>query len=264
MGLQIAQLIVKGHPFGDAGGQFSAMLELLENLEIIPAQLRVSGVGIVLRGSDAPLRQILQGGFDSLSATVMVRFGDHRGHRVTRGFTQNAGGLAGGVAIDFAAFRILAGNRDAGQLQRPGVSDGDVSIHALQKDGMVGGDFIDVPAAGEFFHRPQSFVPASADNPFAGSGALHSVANAVAKFGQGFYAAQFHGQAPKARVGQVHVSIVESGHYKVPAQIDDRGRRSLQLDDFVVPADWATRPSRTAIASARGLAWNEDRSATPV
>ena len=113
-------------------------------------------------------------GFDGLPAPVVVRLGNDGGHRVARGFAQNAGGLAGGIAIDFSAFRILAGNRDAGQLQRPGVGDGDVSVHALQKDGMVGGDFIDVPAAGEFLHRPQSLVPASADNPFAGSGALHS------------------------------------------------------------------------------------------
>ena len=142
--------IVEGQPLGDARGELSVAFDFLENLEIIPTYLRLSVVGIVLRGGDAPLRP------DSCRAASMacrrrscVGLGNDGEHRLARGFAQNAGGLAGGIAIDFSALRILAGDGDAGQLQCAGVGHRDVSIDALQKYRMIGGDFIDVPAAGQ-------------------------------------------------------------------------------------------------------------------
>ena len=83
------------------------MLDFLVNLEIFPT-------GIVLSRSDSPLRQVAQRSFDSLPPFVMRGLRDNTSHGFARGFTQNTGGLAGGVSIDFAARWILAGESDAG------------------------------------------------------------------------------------------------------------------------------------------------------
>ena len=115
---------------------------------------------------------------------IVIGLGNDGGHGLARGFAQNAGGLSGGITINLAAGRIFAGHRDARQLQGAGVGHGDVSIHAFEENGMVAGDFIDVPAAGEFFHRPQSLVPAAAHDPFVRRGVLHPRPNSIAKFSQ--------------------------------------------------------------------------------
>ena len=102
---------------------------------------------------------------------------------------------------------------------------------------MVLCDFVNVPAAGEFFHRPQSLVPSSAQDPLVGRGVLYARPNPLAKLGQRFHSRPINRQPLETRVGQVHMGIVEAGHHEMPAQVDHFSGRSLQLHDLVVPAD---------------------------
>ena len=95
MCLQRAQLFIEGHPFRDTRGQLAATFEFLKNLKIIPAHLCVSGIGIVLCRSDAPLGQLLKRSLNGLTATVMRGPGNDRHHRIARGFAQDASGLSG-------------------------------------------------------------------------------------------------------------------------------------------------------------------------
>ena len=64
--LQYRQGIVEGQPFGDARGELAFPFDFFEDLEIIPGEFRVAGIGIVLRGSDAAAGQFLQSGFHGL------------------------------------------------------------------------------------------------------------------------------------------------------------------------------------------------------
>jgi hypothetical protein len=81
-------------------GQFSFILKLLVNLEIFP-------IGIILRGCDAVLRQILEHHLDPFAALLHGRiWNSHSDERHRRVLFQHARGLAEGVMFDFAARRI--------------------------------------------------------------------------------------------------------------------------------------------------------------
>src|SRR5439155_22981903 len=116
------------------------------------------------------------------------------------------------IAIDFAPLRILTCQTDARQLQRSRVRDSDVSIHALQKNRVIRSDLINVPAAGQFFHRPQGVIPSAAGDPFARLGGLYPRANTIAKFGQRFDARQVNREPPEACASEMEMGIVESRH----------------------------------------------------
>ena len=162
---QHRQGIVEEQPFRDSDGELALAFDFFKDLEIIPGQFRVLIVRIVLYGSDAAASQFLQSGFNGLPAPIVIWFGNDRSHRLARGFADDAGSLTCRITIDLAACRILAGNRDTRQLQGARVGHRDVSVHAFEEHGMILGHFIDVPAAGKFFHRPQSLVPTPAHNP---------------------------------------------------------------------------------------------------
>src|SRR5713226_4663936 len=99
---------------------------------------------------------------------------------------------------------------------------------------MIGGDLVDIPAAGQFFYWPQRVVPASAHDPFTRLGGFHPRAYAVTELGQRLHAHQVHGQAFETSVGQMEMRVVESGHHEVSAQIDDLGLRPFQLENLVL------------------------------
>jgi len=92
----------------------------------------------------------------------VIWFGNNRGYRLARGFADDPRGLTCRITINFAPGRIFAGNCETRQLQGARVGHRDVPVHALEENGMVLGYFINVPAAGQFFHRPQSLVPTAA------------------------------------------------------------------------------------------------------
>ena len=126
--------------------------------------------------------QVRQRRFDCLPPLFVRRLREHHGHRLLRGVAENPRGLAVGVAINLAAFRIAARNRNTRQLQRPRIGDGQVTIDAIQKYRMPGRNFIQIPAAGQSFHRPSRLVPSSTQNPFPGLGLLHLGQQALAEF----------------------------------------------------------------------------------
>src|SRR5579862_2074154 len=102
---------------------------------------------------------------------------------------------------------------------------------------MAGGDFINVPAAGQRFDGPEIFVPAATENPVAGSGRLHLGADALAKFVERFHAGEIDVHAVEAAIFQMCVGVVEAGHNEMAAEIDDLSIGPAKLEHFGVLAD---------------------------
>ena len=86
------------------------------------------------------------------------------------GFAEDAGGGAGGVAVDLGAGGVGGVGGDAGGGEGGGVGDGHVAVDAAEDAGVAGGDGVDVLACGEFLAGPEGVVPAAAVEPGAGLG----------------------------------------------------------------------------------------------
>ena len=106
---------------------------------------------------------------------------NHCADQIAGFLAQNTGGRAAFVAIDLAAFRILGGEVDDGQLQAERVGDADVSVDAAEVDRMVVAGFVEIPARRQSLDGPESFVPAFADQPFSGRGRFGFGAQALAE-----------------------------------------------------------------------------------
>src|SRR5450432_2690145 len=137
---------------------------------------------------------------------------DERSHSLNRSIAQDTIGLSARIANDLAPLRIFAGESDACHPQGPGIRHRRVAIHSLEKHGMISGDLVNVPASGHFFHRPKSFVPASAYNPFPGCGRFHTRLDSFTKFSQRLHPGQIYRQTLQPALAEMHVSIVESRH----------------------------------------------------
>ena len=163
--VELVERIVEGQPLAEMRAvSLPVLFDLFEDLKIFPA------LGVVLHGGDAPGGCIGKSQFHGLASLVVSGPRDGVLHSLARRLAQNAGGLAVGIAIDFAALGIAAGDGDAGELQRARIGDGDMAIHATQKNGMIAGDLVDVPTRGQRFHGPKVFVPTAAQDPVAGGG----------------------------------------------------------------------------------------------
>src|SRR6266496_4750454 len=106
-----------------------------------------------------------------------------------------------------------------------------MSVCALEKDRMIGSDFIDVPTRGKFLTVPQGFVPAEASNPFCGSGSRQPLANALAEFFDGASTGQVDCEFFETSLDQMHVSIVESLHDEASLQVDNVCGRPLEFEN---------------------------------
>src|SRR5262249_2281051 len=93
--------------------------------------------------------------------------------------------------------------------------------YTIENGRMIGCDCVQVLAAWQPLVTPQRVVPAATDNPFACTGSFRAVRNALLHLLQRFGAGQINIELLKPTRGQVSVGVIEAGHDKVPAQIDD-------------------------------------------
>ena len=122
-------------------------------------------------------------------------------------------------------------------MQSAGIGDGDVAIHAVQKNRMVAGNLVYIPARGDGLDGPEVFVPAAAQNPVPWGGRFDLSANAFAKLVERLHADEIDVQTLGPAFGKVDVRVIESGHDELPAQIDYLGLRAFQLEDLGVLSD---------------------------
>ena len=86
--------LVELEPFGDAEGEFACVFELFEGEEILP-------FGVVLNAGDAVGQRVVDGYGEGLAALFERRRRDFCGDEgVGGGLAEDAGGGAGGVAVD--------------------------------------------------------------------------------------------------------------------------------------------------------------------
>ena len=132
---QLVERSVEGQPLGYAQGEHAFLLQLAQGQEIFPRR-------VVLNGGDAVARRFRQGQQQAALALLGGRSRNQAADETSGVFFQPAGGLAVGVADDFAAFGLLAAAGDAGLLQRKRVGDRRVPVHAGEQHRVRGGNRI--------------------------------------------------------------------------------------------------------------------------
>ena len=189
------------------------------------------------------------------SMAAPTRPGRARGEVADQGLgrlVEGAGRLAGGVPLDPAPRRVGGGAGDPGQLQGEAVDPGAVAVGGLQQHRPVGDHRVQrrpVGAAGaEGVHDP-----AAAEDP-----GVAGVVGGVAGHGGGVrrrldLVEVALGQL-QAAGGGVDVRVLEPGQDQPAVQAQHPGRRSAQLGQVALGPAAATRPARTATASAQGRA----------
>src|SRR2546427_3625061 len=110
-------------------------------------------------------------------------------------------------------------------------------VHAVHVYGVAGTDFIQIPARWNRLHRPERFVPACAYDPFSGASRFYFGADTLTEFIQRFRAHQIDAELFLARVSQMHVGVIKTGHYKTSTQVDDLGVRTFGLQNFIARSD---------------------------
>ena len=175
-----------------------------EDEEIVP-------VAEVLHAGDAVGERVVDGELVAFAALV------GRGRRndfvdeALRGFAKDAGGFAVGVEVDGSALRWLGLASDAGGGERGGVGDGDVAVDAIEKRGMIAGDFVEILARGQRFVGPESVVPVAAGEPVAGGRGVGGRLDFREHVGEGFDAGEVDVELGAACAAQVRVRVVEAG-----------------------------------------------------
>ena len=86
-------------------------------------------------------------------------------------------------------------------------------------------------ARGRYLHRPQSFVPARSQNPIAGLGFFDLLRHPRAQFVERLHARQIDAQFRHPGIVKMQVSVVESGHHKMSAQVDDLASAALSASE---------------------------------
>ncbi len=165
------------------------MFEFFEGEEVVP-------VGVVLDAGDAVGENVGDGDGESLAALFE---GWRRNFAVDEAvgcaFAKDAGGIAGGVAVDLCAGRVGGGGGDVGCGEGGGVGDGHVAVDAAEDGGMAGCDGVEVGAGGErgvFVVGPEGVIPAAAEDPGAGLGCGDVGADALLHLGEGVDADEVH------------------------------------------------------------------------
>src|SRR5437016_7243015 len=138
--------------------------------------------------------------------------------------------------IDLSPRRIGTLRSDAHGFQRCRVGYGNMSVHPHKNCRMITGVRIDVLAARQLLFSPFGVVPASTDQPFARTSSLGAGGDALLHLLQGLSPNQVDVELLEAARGQMRMSIIESGHDKMPAQIDDLGLCAFELLHFLVRA----------------------------
>jgi len=206
------------------------VLELFEREKIFP-------VGVVLNAGDAVGEGVGDGDGHGLTALLQRRrrnFCDDEG--IDGGFAEDAGGVAGGVAVDFGTGRVGGGGGDVGGDEGGGVGYGHVAVDAAEDGWVACGYLVQVFTGGEFSVGPEGVVPSSALNPCAGLGGCDVGADALLHLGEGADADEVDGEFLAAGFADVGVGVVEAGHREGSVQIDDCGFGAFELQDLGVGA----------------------------
>ena len=116
---------------------------------------------------------------------------------------------------------------------------------------MVACDGIEVCLDWRFLFCPQRVVPAASHNPFTRCGSFYARRDALLHVVKRLAAYKINIQLFKAARAEMHVSIIEAGHHKVAAKIDDLGFWALELLNFIVCAGSADFSTVTAMAWTR-------------
>ena len=85
-------------------------------------------------------------------------------------FAKNSSRLALCILVYGAAARCCGVARDASGLQRGGICDRDVSVHATKDCGMIACHFVEILARRRNLLGPLRVIPSATENPFARSG----------------------------------------------------------------------------------------------
>ncbi len=182
-------------------------------------------------GGYTPAGSFREGELDGFAAVFVIWFWNYCADGLLRGLAEDAGRFAGVEAVDFASGGVFAGDGDAGELERFGVGYGDVAVDADQENGILGGDFVEIPTRGEFFDGPESVIPTAAENPFTGQCVLGFFANTLAKFFERFGSREVDFEFLEAAGAEVAMGVVEAGHDEVSGQVDYLGGRAFVLHE---------------------------------
>ena len=174
MRFQFVERSLEGKPLADAEVKIAFLLHLFEDEEVFP-------VAEVLHAGHAVRECVVDREFVALAALFVRRRRNDFVDQVLRGFAKDAGRFAVGVEIDGSALRRLRFAGDARGCERGGVGDGDVAVDAIEKRGMIAGDFVEILARRQNFVRPERVIPVAAGEPVAGGrgfgGGLESCAS---------------------------------------------------------------------------------------
>ncbi len=220
--------IGEGQPFGDAHRQMVLVLQLLHHQEVVP-------LGVILHAGDAVNGRIGQCQRECPLALGRRRrrdlLDDHLHRRV---FAHDAGELACAVVIELAALGIGRSARDASRVKRRGVHDGDVAIDALEERRMSVRHGVELLPRGQRLLRPQCVVPAAALQPLAGGCGLCGALDAIEHLLQRFASREIDGELDAAGVAQMGMRIVDAGHGKGAAEIDEPRLRPFRLQQRLI------------------------------
>ena len=183
--------------------------------------LKIRPIGIILDGSDAILGNVPKDQLNSFAALLGSGIGNpHSDQRHCRAFFQHSRWLAKPIVFDFTAGRIGSGLVNLRALQRQRIRDGHVTGNVGKDDWVLGRDGIELLAIREPLLRPKCVVPAAAGNPFAFLVLRDRSGDPLLHFLNGRHARQRDGELVRGGATQMHVRIIEAGHYKLTIELD--------------------------------------------
>src|SRR5437762_6373309 len=138
--------------------------------------------------------------------------------------------------IDLAALRVRTLGGNPHRFERRGIGDRDMSVYAHKDRRMIPGLRINILAAGKPLIGPFRVVPALPHQPFSGSSGFRAGRYALLHLLQGFGSNQVCVEFFKSAGRKMGVSIVESRHNKVAAQINHLGLGAFELLYFLIRA----------------------------
>src|SRR5580700_7209476 len=120
---------------------------------------------------------------------------------------------------------------------------------------MIDRDRVEILPIREFLRGPQSVIPSGSDNPFARAKFLQPRAHPLLQFVDGLRTSQVYLQLDVGAGRQMKVRVVESGHRKLPMQIDDTSlwpepRFHLRFETVARAAWYSRSPSSLTTGGA--------------
>src|SRR5262249_32923586 len=107
----------------------------------------------------------------------------------------------------------------------------------IENSRMIAGDGVNIAAHRRLLLGPERVVPAAALDPFARRGGLYSRGDALLHLIERFGSDKVYVQLFKSAGTKMHMSIVETRHNEVAAQIDDLGLGAFKLLDLFIGTD---------------------------